>query len=234
MPNLRRREDRWYTCLGALLALDYNPNQIERFNAHDGDNYPSYELARDAAMEQFPDSAYLAHNSKSKHYYCWSWTWYDIITQIANGDHGSRVLLLVDDWAPRYSYPDTCKQLAILNSIYRIKCVQLATTTATPKYYSKEDYFPPGEPIPNTPFRHNINLAGDHANIVSPEGAHEILALANSQPGIGDPNNVVFLVSQSIGSSAGYYCIDKVSIRLLNHNKHINSFEDGRQFDPTL
>lgn len=233
IPNLARRDDRWYTCLGALLALDYNPNRLYRFSAHDGNEYESYEHARDTAAQQFPESRYICDNRMAKYYYCWSWTWYDIMTRIADREYGSRVLLLVDDWAPRFSYPDIVVQLHILDAISPIKCVQLATSTRPPPGFSRDDNKPPGDKIDGTPFRHHINLSGDFGNVMSPQGAQEILDVANSRSNILTPDCVFFWVARTIGTSPGYYCMHSFSTRVLNRNKHINCFEDGRQEDHT-
>lgn len=232
VSNLDRRTDRWYTCLGALLSLGHPPDLLQRFSAHDGDDYESYEHARDTASRQFPHSPYICENKMAKHYYCWSWTWYEMMTQIAEGQHDFLTLLLIDDFAPHFSYIETCKQLKLLDTIYPVRCAQLSTSSQVPPGYTKRDTAPPGEAIPGTPFRHKINQSGDHANVISREGAKEILRIADNHINLGVPNWVFWYAGYDLTNFQGYYCANKMTARILSHNKHINSFEDGMQRDP--
>ncbi len=242
VPNLDRRPDRWYTCLGALLALEYKPDFIQRFSAHDGNDYESSDAARAAAAKHFSNSRYLCTNRLGTHYFCWSWTWYEILSQIADGVHGDLVLVLIDDIRPRHIFGQMLKFINELNSVCPVKCIQLSPNNQRPGGFTEDDVLPPGEPIPGIPFRRGIHTSGDFANIVSPEGAREILAVADSYENLGVPNLVFWWVARDLSNLDGYYCGAKISHRYticdrytydVLGNPHVSGFQDGRNEDPT-
>ncbi len=230
VPNLDRRADRWYTCLGALLILEYRRETIIRFSAHDGNDYESFDSARRAATTQFPDSTYLRENSLGKHYYCWSWTWYDIMTQIANDGHGDLVIFLVDDYAPRCRRHQLEDDLRILNSRHPIKCVQLGINEQRPPGFTQDDDLTLGKKIPSVNFYEGIHASGDVTNIYSPQGAAEIISIADSGRPLSVPNSVFYLAGHMLANARGYYTvsIDKGLGKRLHHPRYIDPFQDAR------
>lgn len=139
VPNLHRRQDRWYFCLGRLRARGFPDENIERFSAHDGNDYATRDDARVAAMKQFPDSVYL-NQPVSKFYYCWSWTWYDITTKItAQPQAGIFTLVLIDDWIVNFNYDEICEHIRFLRGeCNELKMIQYVESSQVPGRYEDE------------------------------------------------------------------------------------------------
>ena len=224
VANLHRRYDRWYTCLGALIAREYH--HVKRFSAYDWQLYKTFERAREVASKEFPNSRYICNNVLGAGYFCWSWTWYDIMNRIANGEYGELVLLLSDDYAPCYDARKLQRYLAILNHENKIKCVQLSWNDQSAPHFQKNDVLPPGEPVENTPFRYGIHASGDVGNILSPDGAREVLQIADSRDNVGVPNWIFNMIPRELDDTGGYYCSNK-ALRFLG-NKYVTKFNDGR------
>lgn len=229
VPNLDRRQDRWYFCLGWLRARGFPDENIERFSAHDGNDYATRDDARLAALKQFPNSMYLDQNV-AKHYYCWSWTWYDIMTKIAAQPDGTCTLLLVDDWRLRFSHDTVCKQIKRLREeCNALKMIQYVHSSQAPEGYEDEPPLPIGEVVPRLPyFRRGLTTSGDAANILSPVGAREILAVAN-QPKRGVPNWVFWYAARELSSHDGYFSPAEQSLGNPIGSRFVSEFQDGRQ-----
>ncbi len=234
VPNLDRRPDRWYVCLGALLALGFPADSIVRFSAHDGNDYESYEHARNVALSQFPDSRYIASNSQDKHYYCWSWTWYDIMTQIVDGNFGQFTLMLVDDWMLKYTYSQISTHIFKLQELTNcIKLIMYQDSSVQP-INTHHIKLTPEPKIPGLPFRRKISGSGDFANIITPIGAQEIITVADAADNRQTPNYVIWHVANTVDTSKHYFTNTLNQLFPLNRSQHTNNFEDNRQHDPTL
>ena len=230
VPNLDRRPDRWHTCLGALLANYYPDKRIIRFSAHDATHYNSFEDARNHAAKQFPHSNYIRHNKLPAGYYCWSWTWYDIMTQIAHGNHGELALLMIDDFTIDCRYRKLERYINILKKHGPIKCVQLAIDSQRAPNYQKRDPLPIGEKVPFAPFFHGIHASGDFANLFSPTGAREILNVADTQPDPGVPNWVFDIAANTLTDTQGYYTVSSFKPLTLSLNtRYVDRFQDAEQ-----
>lgn len=230
VPNLDRRQDRWYFCLGWLKARGFSDANIERFSAHDGDDYENIEAAREAALKQFPNSAYLDQNV-AKHYYCWSWTWYDIMTNIAaQSQEGIFTLALVDDWIANFNYDEICEHIRFLRGeCDSLKMIQYVESSQVPGHYKDEPLLPVGDVVPGLPYyRRGLTKSGDAANMLSPVGAREILAVAN-QPERGVPNWVFWHAARELDSQDGYFSPAKPPLFRPIGSLFINKFQDGRQ-----
>ena len=233
VPNLARREDRWLLCLGALLSQHVPEQHIERFIAHDGDNYPDYESARIDALKTFPGSRYLRDTRLHRHYYCWSWTWYEIMHNIATEpDDAMPTLILIDDHIMRLNYKQICTHVTLVYQMRPpFKMIQ----------YVYSGQVPPGQQssamlaqthfrsIGYTGLKHGFANSGDFANLISPIGARDILKVANNpnRPNIGVPNWVFWYAAREIDLS-GCYSATRVQAFPSNQSRFVNSFEDGR------
>lgn len=235
IANLDRRPDRWHLCLGGLFALGYNPRHIHRCSAHDGDLYHNYEHARDAAAKQYPNSNYICENPVARHYFCWSWTWYEMMAQIAAGAYGHLVLIMVDDIIPfQHHFTDTSHHLDILRHYAPLKCVQLSHNSQPPGAKPSHTELPAGEPIPDAPFTRTIHRSGDVANILTPAGAAAVLSIADNRPRCGVPNWVFWWVARDLPNQRGYYAALGRYMRTLIPNPHVNNFQDGAQLTSKL
>lgn len=230
IPNLERREDRWYVCLGALLAQGVNPDLIERFPAHDGLNYESSDEARVAALSMFPDSAYL--DCKWPHtlfYYCWSWTWYEIVSNIANEpDDAIPALVLVDDFMMRQTYHEIREHIRLVYKMdVPFKMIQYGGN------FAENEKHPPKKDLPlingTEDLRHGLIGCGDCATLISPIGARDVLESANRHP-MDVPYHVIWWLAYKC-DTAGYYVCDRTPYS-INRNRHVNAFEDGRNCFP--
>lgn len=108
IPNLKRREDRWYFALGALRALGFNierENYIIRFNAHDAKDYRNTELLIEAAVDDgFAFFTRYMEERVSPAVLAWHWTWNDIMRTIAEMPENTTVLFMIDDSYPLEAY----------------------------------------------------------------------------------------------------------------------------------
>ena len=148
--------------------------------------------------------------------------------QIAAGKHGDLVLLLVDDYAPGCNRTQMHNYVDVLNKIYPINCIQLYWNDQNAPEFARDDKLCPGEKIPNTPFRLGVHASGDGANIMSPEGARQILELADSHVNAGVPNWVFYRIARTLVNTNGYYCSDHCYIYL--GNRHVNKHQDGPNY----
>ena len=232
IPNLDRRHDRWLICLGALTAFDFPSRRIRRFSAHDGQLYSSFEDARDDAGTQFPGATFIVNNNYiGRHYYCWAWSWYDIMSMIADGAYGDYVLVLVDDCCPAYPHERLCNYLQTLVELTdELRCIQFSPNDQVP--VKPDTPVPEGDIIDGLPFRRGITSSGDTMNLVTPAGAEEILNSANSIPNLGVPNWVFWHLARLIDTRRNYFTALGDHTKYLAHNCHTNNFEDGRYHTP--
>lgn len=225
VPNLDRRQDRWYCCLGALLAMGYPSSCIERISAHDGDLYESNEHAWHAGKSKHPHTLFLSANSLARHYYCWSWTWYEILLHISTQIEKSFHLIIVDDWTIRLQFGEL---LSIIDRVRAdLKMIQFHSSKATPREHTPIE---PGLPVADTPLKHGTSQAGDAVTLFTPRGARESLNFIN-RPKFGTPEWLSYRVGQEI-DQAGYYSPGNPETRLtryLGAPEFINPFQDGRQ-----
>ncbi len=229
VANLDRRPDRWYASFGALFALGFPVERLSRFSAHDHINYPNLQEAKEAATTQFPNSTYLRDIDLGKGYYCWSWTWYEIMTQIAEGFNDSvYTLFLVDDVAMRVTYSEVLEHIRLLSSCGApLKMAQYAWNEQRPGF-EPEDSLEPGAPVEDTSFRRGLSHSGDAANLFTPSGAKEILNLADDIGGAcGVPNWVFWYAARKLEAD-GYFSTDRVVTMPLNYSGHISPYEDAR------
>ena len=228
VANLDRRPDRWYSSYGALCALGFPVDRLSRFSAHDHVNYRDRQEAKAHATTQFPDSAYLRDISMSKGYYCWSWTWYEIMTQIAEGcDDSVYTLFLVDDLAMRVTYSVVLEHIRLLSSCGPLKMVQYAWNEQRPGR-EPEDCFERGALIEGTTLRRGLSHSGDVANLFTPSGAKEIVNLADDiGRACGVPNWVFWWAARKLEAD-GYFSTDRVVTIPLNYSGHISSYDDAR------
>ena len=230
VPNLDRRQDRWYFCLGWLRARGFPDENIERFSAHDGDDYENREAAREAALKQFSNSVYL-DQIVAKHYYCWSWTWYDIMTNIAvQPQEDIFTLALIDDWTVNFQYDEICKHIRFLREeCGALKMIQYDENSQLPWGRKDAPPLPVGEVVLGLPYyRRGLTKSGDAANILSPVGAREILTVAN-QPERGVPNWVFWHAARELGNQDGYFSPAEQRLVRPIGSRFINKFQDGRQ-----
>ncbi|MDE0298609.1 MAG: hypothetical protein OXN17_08260 [Candidatus Poribacteria bacterium] len=233
VPNLDRRPDRWYSCYGALLALGFPVKRLHRFSAHDHVNYDSREQAKAAATKQFPNSEYLRNVSLEKGYYCWSWTWYDIMTQIADGsDDSVYTLFLIDDYTMMVTYSEVLEHIRLLSSCgVPLKMIQYAFNDQRPGF-EPQDSLEPGEPVERTALHRGLSHSGDAANLLTPLGAKEILNLADNIGGAcGVPNWVFWWAARKLPPD-GYFSTGRLMARAMNRTRHISWYEDAREGMP--
>lgn len=231
VPNLDRRPDRWYSNYGALLALDFPVERLRRFSAHDHVNYRDTAQAKEAATKQFPDSAYLRDISLGKGYYCWSWTWYEIMTHIAEGsDDSVYTLFLLDDYAMKATYPEVLEHIRLLSSCDApVKMIQYISNPQRPGREA-EDSLEPGTLVEGTTLHRGLTHSGDAANLFTPSGAKEILNLADDiGSACGVPNWVFWWAARKLEAD-GYFSapMKHGMARALNRTRHINHYEDAR------
>lgn len=229
VANLDRRPDRWYASFGALFALGFPVERLTRFSSHDHINYRDLQEAKADATKQFPNSTYLRDISLGTGYYCWSWTWYDIMTHIAEGsDDSDYTLFLIDDYTMRVTYSEVLEHIRLLSSCAAsLKMVQYMYNYQRPGS-EPEDSFEPGALVEGTTFRRGLSLSGDLANLFSPSGAKEILDLANDIGGAcGVPNWIFWYAGRKLPPD-GYFSTERVMARPLNQNGHISAYEDAR------
>lgn len=223
VPNLDRRTDRWHLCLGALIALDYPAERIHRFAAYDGDDYKKARQARVAAVRRHPNCVYLKENKKlTKHYFCWAWTWYEIMLHITRQPENTYHLISVDDRIIKMRY----SQIGTLISGLRgAKVIQFQVS---PQRIAGAQPVEPN-PIPDQPFQQAIAPGQDASVIFTPSGARAILEVAE-YPDLGIPYGV-FWRAATVLNHEGYYSSVTHTVRSLNKNHHVNQFDDGRQSD---
>ena len=110
IPNLKRREDRWYFALGALKALGFNierENYIIRFNAHDAKGYRNAELLIQAAVDDgFAFFSRYMEERIPPMVLAWHWTWNNIMRTIAEMPKDTTVLFMIDDLHPLQAYSE--------------------------------------------------------------------------------------------------------------------------------
>lgn len=222
VPNLDRRQDRWYACLGALLALDYPPRCIKRISAHDGNLYVDEDHARHNARQQFQNTRFIAENRLGRHYYCWAWTWYEIVVSISVQPSNSYHLVIIDDWTIKLRFGELWH---IVNYVRDgLKMIQFQESNATPKQHTP---IGPGSLVDNTPLRHGLTHAGDLVTLFTPDGARDIIQLVN-RPQFGTPEWVPYVAGRELDRN-GYYSPQSPLGKYLGAEHHINPFQDGRQ-----
>ena len=110
IPNLKRREDKWYFTLGALHHAGLNVNRedfIIRHIAHDGKDYRDDIQVRDAAIADGFDGFTRfdgQHNRLPVGNMAWFWTWNSVMRKIAEMPKEWKVLYLIDDVYPAPNY----------------------------------------------------------------------------------------------------------------------------------
>lgn len=227
VPNLDRRLDRWYACVGALRARRIPDNRIHRFSAHDGEAYNNAAEAQEESLKSFPNSTYLSTKIEvggiyDKHFYCWCWTWYEIMIEIANQSNDAiPVLFLVDDIMLHLDYRVICE---LVESVYdentSFKILQLNTVTVShhnlPRINQKE-------------LTLGLRGNGDQSNIYSAEGARYLLALANNH-GYTSPEHVTGVAANQECQTGCYSTVRNWSNWLSS--RFLNPFQDGRQGIP--
>ena len=224
VPNLDRRQDRWYVCLGALLVLDYSEKSIRRVSARDGNDYKSYEHGREAALSQCPPSLFISDNWLGAYYYYWAWTWYEIMVDISTQTEGSYHLVIIDDWSIAIRYAQLCDIIGRVEP--GLKMIQFYWSRRIPKGHT-----PPkkGAAVENTGLRHGITSAGEHVTLFTPRGAKEALKIMN-RPEFGTPEWVPYFMAKE-GNPVGLYSPAGPSPALckyLGAKQHIDAFQDGR------
>ena len=229
VANLDRRPDRWYSSYGALFALGFPVERLRRFSAHDHINYRGLKEAKEAATKQYPNSTYLRNISLETGYYCWSWTWYDIMTQISEGcDDSVYTLFLIDDYTMRVTYSEVLEHIRLLSSCGApLKMIQYISNPQRPGF-EPEDSFEPGALVEGTTFRRGLSHSGDLANLFSPSGAKEIVDLADHLGAdCGVPNWVFWWTARKLEAD-GYFSAERAMARPMNRNGHISPYEDAR------
>ena len=166
------------------------------------------------------------------------------MNQIADGIYGDLALVLIDDVRLTHPFSIMLGYVDQLNSIYPVKCIQLATNDQPARGFTRTDILPPGVPVDHRiPFLHGIYSSGDFANIMSPHGAREILRIADSHKNLGVPNCVFWWVARDLSNFDGYYCATSIDHTYTIHEKytcamltncHGSTFENGRNSDPTI
>ena len=230
VPNLDRRPDRWYATYGALSALGFPMDKFKRFSAHDHVEYDSLDAAKEAALKQFPHTPYLIENYVSKGYFCWSWTWYEIMTQIAEDPNdGNYTMVLVDDYRLMVTYYDILEHIQRLSALGGpLKMIQYCYNFQVP-VGETDDSFMLGAKVSGTEFNRGLSHSGDIANLISPIGAREILNVAN-RGNRGVPNWVFWYAARELEPD-GYFSTE-VMAKALNRSIHISSYDDGREGYP--
>ena len=115
-PNLDRRPDRWNVFTDALVAQGTPVEYIERFSSHDGRNYHSMEDAQTDALKRGSSRYLSCARGIDQFNFCWCWSWYDCIAQIAGCSDGYPRLLVIDDCRPVFSYEEICQHLSVFNA----------------------------------------------------------------------------------------------------------------------
>ena len=107
--NLKRREDRYWFALGNLHTLGFDCNrcsdQVIRFVAHDGLDYPNMSAIHKAAVaDGFSEFEIpFEYPERNRAASAWFWTWRCALRHIVEmGD--KTVLLLLDDWLPKHGW----------------------------------------------------------------------------------------------------------------------------------
>ena len=178
-------------------------------------------------MKQFPDSVYL-NQAMAKHYYCWSWTWYEIMTQIAGQQDSTYTLVLIDDWIIECSYREIREHINILRAECEIlKMIQYGQSSQVPPGREEAPSVSRGDVVTALPcFRRGITESGDFANLLSPVGAREILFVANKWGGV--PNWVFWHAAREL-NQAGYFSVAGRNLIFPSNSRFIFDFQDGRQ-----
>lgn len=230
VPNLKRRPDRWFTCLGYLLAQGIPDRIIEYWEAHDGSDYESVHEARTAASKEFATSKYLMEGEVRLTWdYCWLWTWHEIITAIANeSDDSMPRLVLLDDHAILLDYEQIREYVRVLYEMpVPFRIVQFAATRRNnPRVPLKTDL----AKVCAAPkiLKHGLTGSGDLATLISPLGARDLIALANENP-CKSPEGLMWIAAWNRPQS-GYYSAVDVDVRYIR-SQYISGFQDRSQIE---
>ena len=221
VSNLDRRSDRWHLCIGAMMALGYPAESIHRVRAHDGDDYMLRQGAYNAAKQAHPDCVYIGQNNMlAKHYFCWAWTWYEMMLDIAGQADGSYHLINVDDRVITLKYA----QLSVIASA--LADARIIQFRVSPPYEAGAEVVNVHTSLGDVPFIRGLRDC-DVAIICNPQGARDILRAAE-HPDLGIPDNVLSRIGITSGLE-GCYCSAEHTVASLNRNHHVDQYDDGRQ-----
>lgn len=228
VPNLKRRPDRWFTCLGYLLAQGIPDRIIEYWEAHDGSDYESVHEARTAASKEFDTSKYLMEDGASQSWdYCWLWTWHEIITAIANeSDDSVPRLVLLDDHAIVLDYEQIREYVRVLYEIpapFRI--LQFTPTRRNNSLVPLKTDLERVDAAPKI-LKHGLTGSGDLATLISPLGARDLIELANENP-CESPESLMWIAAWNRPQS-GYYSAVNVEVCYIK-SQYISKFQDRSQ-----
>ena len=216
--------------MALFMLLDFRWTISNVFSAHDHAEYDSLNAAKAVALKQFPDATYLIENYVSKGYFCWSWTWYDIMTQIAQDpDDDNYTLVVTDDYTLMVTYQDVREHIQLLSALGGpLKMIQYCYNFQVPPGET-EDSLMRGAKVSGTQFNRGLSHSGDIANLFTPIGAREILSVAN-KGNRGVPNWVFWYAARELEPD-GYFSTE-VMAKALNRSIHISAYEDGREGYP--
>ncbi len=201
--NLDRRADKYWFAMGVLSLLGYLPKHIDRFSAHDGQDYADAKAVHDAAVaDGFPK--FSEYESDNKRRTAWFWTWCSALRQITESDE--TVLLLIDDIlpAPFWTY-------GRMNSLVRrcygldeqFRMLQLMHTRMAHEVYDPHHFF-------NEVLARGLAGSGDQANVFNPDGAAHLLDICTKSPGPAGPHGSLEILFQSEDQSGLWHTVDEI------------------------
>ena len=232
IPNLKRREDKWYFMLGALHHAGLNTNRedfIIRHIAHDGKDYRDDLQVRDAAIADGFDGFTRfdgRHNRLPVTNMAWFWTWNSVMRKIAEMPKGWQVLYLIDDVYPAQNYTwDRINKLAqevlSMEGHSKFRGVQLHQDMKA------HEYRPPAPLINSSVLSYGWMSRSDVALLLTPECAEMLMnVFADFQRGPKTTHNVITAV-------ANRGCKDDNFYKGFWHTTE-NVFTHGSHFDTDI
>ena len=201
--NLDRRKEKYWFALGVLSHLRYDRNRIERFNAHDGQNYESVKDVHDAAIaDGFP--IFAEWESNNKNIAVWFWTWCCALRHIAQSDE--TVLLLIDDILPKPFW--TYDRLSLLvRYCYRLdenfRMCQLMHTRMAHEVFDPHQHY-------NEILARGLAGSGDQANVFSPSGAAHLLDVCTNRPCPATPHGSLEILFRREDRTGLWHTVDEI------------------------
>ena len=187
--NLKRREDKYWFAIGRLSVLDFDVrpyiDQVIRFIAHDGQDYPDAESVRQAAIaDGFPEFADEGFKLFNRKHTAWCWTMRCALRRIVKMEP-ENVLLMLDDHLPKWTWTWhrfrlLLEMTQIMDPDHGFRLIQLIHTI---KGDETSDWMKP-KPHESV-LQKGVCGIGDGALILNADGARLLLEIA-AQPPFGD------------------------------------------------
>lgn len=223
IPNLDRRRDRWRACAYILSQLRFPASSITRFPSYDGSNHPHAHAMRHTARAHYDGKLpeYLHGTAGgSPTNYGWHWTFYEILNTISQTHATAYTLFLVDDISISFNYEQLLSHIHfLLGTGHPVDIIQYSPyNTKRPPLNSKASIIATSPTI----IYNDIIRHGDGAVIYSPDGAKEMLAFANQNPGMS-PDILFKRLAQGCHHISGAYSIpDGASFFSTEISKNFN------------